>query len=217
MALILFSALAGVHCSDDDATGPDEIISSRSYQGHASDADINNFVREYPFTIGTRLDDCQTCHTGGTVLDDEAEEVHANACDYCHYVIHPPTGWTNLPASFSETLNPYGAAYDDTGIEVTDQLWRAGFPADLIPSSEIREGALKVGDDGYVTYGPQRYHALILYHPEFERPEAAEFFQQAARGKTVLYRVGDWTTDFEGNALDGAAALPQRFSAMRPR
>ena len=114
-ALILFSVLAGVHCSEDETTAPEEIVSSRSYQGHASDADINNFVREYPFTVGTRLDDCQTCHAGGTVMDDEAEEVHANACDYCHYVIHPPTGWTNLPASFSETLNPYGAAYDDAG------------------------------------------------------------------------------------------------------
>ena len=113
--LILFSVFAGVHCSEDEATAPEAIVSSRSYQGHASDADINNFVREYPFTVGTRLDDCQTCHTGGTVLDDEAGEVHANACDYCHYVIHPPTGWTDLPTGFSETLNPYGAAYDGAG------------------------------------------------------------------------------------------------------
>jgi hypothetical protein len=115
VVLILLSTLAAVHCSEDDATGPDEIVSSRSYQGHASDADINNFVREYPFAVGTRLDDCQTCHTGGTVMDDGAENVHANACDYCHYVIHAPAGWTGLPTGFDETLNPYGAAYDGAG------------------------------------------------------------------------------------------------------
>ncbi len=110
-------------------------------------------------------------------------------------------------------MNWAGPAYDDVGIGMTDQLWRAGFPADLIPSSEIREGALKVDDDGYVRYGPQRYAALILYHPEFERPETAAFFQQAARGKTVLYRVGDWTTDFDGDAFDGNSALPSRMTA----
>ena len=105
-------------------------------------------------------------------------------------------------------MNWAGPAYDDAGMAVTDQLWRTGFPADLIPSSEIGERALQVDDDGYVRYGPQRYAAVILYHPEFERPEAAAFFQQAAGGQTVLYRVGDWTTDFDGNAFDGTAALP---------
>jgi hypothetical protein len=30
-------------------------------------------------------------------------------------VIHPPAGWTGLPESFEETLNPYGVAYNDAG------------------------------------------------------------------------------------------------------
>lgn len=99
-------------CTDDD----DEVmISSRSYQGHANDADINAFVATYPHTVGTRLDDCQTCHKGGTVLDDELEGVTANPCDYCHFIIHPPADWTDLPQSFAETLNPYGTAFRDAG------------------------------------------------------------------------------------------------------
>jgi len=129
--VILFCILASVQCSEEEATGPGEIVSSMAYQGHATDADINNFVRNYPYTVGTRLDDCQTCHTGGTVMDDE---VRANACDYCHYVIHPPEGWTGLPTGFEETLNPYGAAYND-----------AGRDADAIPAID----ALDSDGDGY--------------------------------------------------------------------
>lgn len=102
-------------CSDKEDVGAPPLESSRSYQGHSNDADIDNFVREYQHTVGTRLDDCQTCHRGGTVLDDEQGEVHANPCDYCHYVIHPPDGWTGLPEGFDETLNPYGADYDEAG------------------------------------------------------------------------------------------------------
>jgi hypothetical protein len=114
LGAVALALLANVHCSEDTVVNVPLVVSSRSYQGHASDADINNFVRTYPFTVGTRLDDCQTCHTGGTVNDGE-DDINANACDYCHYIIHPPVGWTGLPTSFEETLNPYGAAYNDAG------------------------------------------------------------------------------------------------------
>ncbi|HOX27144.1 MAG TPA: hypothetical protein PLL30_15600 [Candidatus Krumholzibacteria bacterium] len=110
MVLVLSAGLWVVAgCSDED----DEKIelSSRSYQGHASDADVNNFVRVYQHAVGTRLDDCQTCHTGATVLDDDAEEFRANPCDFCHFIEHPQQDWTGLPTEYSETLNPYGAAY----------------------------------------------------------------------------------------------------------
>ena len=111
-------------------------------------------------------------------------------------------------------MNWAGPAYDDVGIGVTDGLWRAGFPADLIPTSEIGGKALRVGDDGCVQYGPQRYAAVVLYHPEFERPETAAFWQKAGRGKSALYRVGDWTTTFDGEAFNGNAALPLQMAAV---
>ncbi len=49
------------------------------------------------------------------MVNDGEDDVHANPCDYCHYIIHPPAGWTGLPTTFYETLNPYGAEYNDTG------------------------------------------------------------------------------------------------------
>ncbi len=127
-ALALLMGLL-INCSDDDPLAPDEIRSSRSYQGHASDTDINNFVKTYPHTVGTRLDDCQTCHTSGEVMSDKGP-VTANPCDFCHFVIHPPAGWTGLPTSFAQTLNPYGTAYDDAGRDGAAILAIAGLDSD---------------------------------------------------------------------------------------
>ncbi len=70
---------------------------------------------------------------------------------------------------------------------------------------------MRIGADGSVRYGPQRYAAVVLYHPEFEKPETAAFFQQAAGGPTALYRVGNWTMDFDGRPLDGNSKLPKRM------
>jgi hypothetical protein len=66
-------------------------------------------------------------------------------------------------------LNWAGPGVADTGLAVTDRLWAEGFYADLIPSSEIAAGALVVGEDGRVQYGAQRYDAVVLYQPQFER------------------------------------------------
>lgn len=102
-----------------------------------------------------------------------------------------------------------GPAYDDVGLQLTDRLWREGFYADLIPTSEIGGEALCVDKQGYVCYGPQRYAAVVLYHPEFDRPSTAAFFRGVKRDKTALYRVGEWTTDLDGQPFDGKAALPE--------
>ncbi len=102
----------------------------------------------------------------------------------------------------------------DAGVRLCDALWKQGYYTDLIPSSEIVSGALKLSQDGYVQYGPQKYAAVVFYQPQYERPLAGQFFRQAAAaGKTTLYRVGDWTLDFDGNAIDGKTALP---AAMKP-
>lgn len=104
----------------------------------------------------------------------------------------------------------------DVGLELTNRLWAEGYYADLIPSSEIASGALTLSD-GCIRYGPQRYAAAVLYQPQYERAAVAEFFRKAARepaaDKTALYRVGDWTMDFDGQAFDAASALP---ASMKP-
>ena len=112
-------------------------------------------------------------------------------------------------------INWSGPGFADTGLAISDGLWAEGFYADLIPSSEIASGNLKLADDGSIQYGPQRYAAAVLYHPQCERPGVAEFFCRAtAGGKTALFRVGDWTTDFDGRAFDANTVLTPQMKAV---
>jgi hypothetical protein len=109
-------------------------------------------------------------------------------------------------------LNWSRPGFADAGLAVANGLWAQGFYADLIPSSEITAGNLAIAADGSLQYGLQRYTAAVLYHPQYERPAVAEFFRKAAAGgKTTLFRVGNWTIDFEGGAFDAAVALPPQM------
>ena len=106
-------------------------------------------------------------------------------------------------------LNWAGPGFADVGLEVSNGLWAEGYYADLIPSSEIALGNLTLAEDGAIQYGPQRYAAAVLYHPQFEGPATATYFRKAANaGRTVLFRVGDWTLDFEGKPWDAPNSLP---------
>jgi hypothetical protein len=91
-----------------------EIVQSRAYAGHESDMDIQNFVRQYPKAIGTRLDDCQTCHRSGTAGTDTEREY--SPCGYCHLLQYPNSKYkTGIPGNYGETLNAYGLAYKKAG------------------------------------------------------------------------------------------------------
>ena len=107
------------------------------------------------------------------------------------------------------SINWTEPCFADVGLKLTDKLWEAGFYADLIPSSEIASGDLRIGEDGSIQYGEQRYKAVILYNPEYEPKETADFFSGAsANGQMKICWVGNWSKDFEGNPFDGTAALP---------
>jgi hypothetical protein len=110
------------------------------------------------------------------------------------------------------TMNWAGPHYDDIGMDLTESLWCQGIPADIIPSSEIWNGRLKMDGEGYICYGPQRYAAIVLYHPEFEKIQTAEFFSGSAKTKTRMFRIGDWKQDFNGRLFDGNSALPSTMS-----
>ena len=77
-------------------------VSSRSYTGHEDDMDANNLVGVYPSIVGTRLDDCQTCHSGRI----EDGKLAGSSCDHCHDLIVQGTGHTT-----TDTLNAFGLDY----------------------------------------------------------------------------------------------------------
>ena len=116
---------------------------------------------------------------------------------------------------YASATNWAGAGFDDVGMELVDSLWHAGYPTDLIPTYEIENGSLRVDPDGTIWYGKQAYDAVVLYHPEFEKSSTADFFSKAKNGKTTLFRIGDWTRDFEGNPVDVSNLLPKTMIAAR--
>ncbi|HRP55464.1 hypothetical protein [Agriterribacter sp.] len=98
--------------------------------------------------------------------------------------------------------------FADVGLNVANALWKAGYYADLIPSSEIVNGSLIINENGKVQYGLQQYEAVIFYHPQYDKQSVAAFFRKAGEaGKTALFRVGNWTVDFNAEPFDGNSAM----------
>ncbi len=103
-------------------------------------------------------------------------------------------------------LNWIGPHFGDLGVDVAEDLWVAGVPTDVIPSSEIESGALRIAG-GWVTYGPQRYRGLIFVNPEFEPDSTFSFLREVAAGRTRLWIRGAATRGPDGEARP-AAAIP---------
>jgi hypothetical protein len=74
---------------------------------HEGEQDAGKFLSAYPNTIGTKLDHCATCHTGGTGPKGEL-----GSCQWCHYSF----GYDGQAGgTIDGTMNEYGRAYRDAG------------------------------------------------------------------------------------------------------
>ncbi len=111
----------------------------------------------------------------------------------------------------ASAMNWAGKGFDDVGMSLVDSLWHAGYPADLIPSSEIENGSLRIDENGTIVYGPQKYAATVLYQPEFEKESTSLFFKNAAMGTTELFTIGCWTRYFNGNKAQEDHLLPKKI------
>ncbi len=102
-----------------DAAEQPAARASLAYRGHENELDSHNLMAVYPDAIGTRLDDCQTCHRGGTLTDRRGATAVLNPCSYCHLLPFPDSTLAGGgPTSFAETLNGYGQAYGRAGRDV---------------------------------------------------------------------------------------------------
>jgi hypothetical protein len=72
---------------------------------HQGDTDSQNFRNVYPQAVGTKLDSCATCHTGGSYVSGE-KTTTLGSCQWCHY-----TYGYDQHGKIEDTLNPYGLAY----------------------------------------------------------------------------------------------------------
>jgi hypothetical protein len=96
------------------AQGGAQGVASRSYVGHKRGADSQAIVLRYPQAAGTRLDDCQICHRGGSSGTDAEREY--SPCSYCHLLVYPNARYkTGVPNNYEDTLNPFGMAYKKAG------------------------------------------------------------------------------------------------------
>ncbi len=75
---------------------------------HGGDTDSDIFRALYPNTVGTKLDSCATCHTGGT-YGTPPKTTTLGSCQWCHYVTE--YGAAATEENLLRTLNSYGLAY----------------------------------------------------------------------------------------------------------
>lgn len=59
---------------------------------------------------------------------------------------------------------------------VANEVFKAGYVCDLVPSYEIDDGDLRFAD-GHLTYGTETYDALIYVRPEFSTPASLNFLE----------------------------------------
>ena len=76
---------------------------------HLGDTDSVNFRSVYPEEVGTKLDSCTLCHSGGSYVS-AGKTTTLGSCQWCHYK-------TNYGADdqYDATLNAYGLAYKSAG------------------------------------------------------------------------------------------------------
>ena len=116
VVFLLLLGITAIGCTGF-ASGEDvPVPSSTAYKGHENDVDMNIFIFANPVALGTRLDDCQVCHTAGEVVYDDDDVEMLNPCSYCHLIAYPdPDVVSGAPASYRDTLNQYGLDYLNAG------------------------------------------------------------------------------------------------------
>ena len=79
---------------------------------HYGDIDSANFRAAYPNEVGTKLDSCTLCHSGGSYVSG-GKTTTLGSCQWCHYVTN--YGTDSSEATLLKTLNSYGLAYNSGG------------------------------------------------------------------------------------------------------
>jgi len=87
------------------------LVCHAAYQ-HGGDTDSDIFRAVYPDVIGTKLDSCNVCHSGGSYVSG-GKTTTLGSCQWCHYVTN--YGKDLSDGTLQKTLNPYGLDYNYNG------------------------------------------------------------------------------------------------------
>lgn len=86
--------------------------------------------------------------------------------------------------------------------------WNAGYRCVLAPTELIESGVIKVDDNGGMTYGGQRFQAVVMIGPEYSKEPTLAALERYVRGGGKLLLDGAATRDFSGNDVTA------RFAAL---
>jgi hypothetical protein len=77
---------------------------------HEGERDADKFLDAYPAKAGTKLDNCNLCHSGGSYINSKGKAVELGSCQWCHQTY----GYDGA-GDIEDTINAYGAAYKNSG------------------------------------------------------------------------------------------------------
>jgi hypothetical protein len=162
---------------------------------HNGDIDSANFRTEYPSLVGTKLDSCVLCHTGGSYVSGGKTTTLGN-CQWCHY--KTGYGLDMEPATLDATLNPYGLAYKTAGRTEAALHTIAGADSDLDLFSNAAEiAAMTYPGDPLDKPSNIKAPSLVLTRDMLEQmPQHSQFMLMNAS------KSDDFYVTYSGVALE---------------
>ena len=191
---------------------------------HLGDIDSVNFRTAYPDKVGTKLDSCTLCHTGGKYTPPGGKESTLGSCQYCHAV----TGYGGdlSGPTLLKTLNPYGKDYLANGRGVSAIQAIANLDSDGDGYTNAAEiAAIRYpgdpNDDPTKVQAPFR----VFTRKQLERmPQHTQFLLMNASKSTDFYAqytgvtMGNLLTEVEllPSAKDIYVSAPDGFGQLHP-
>jgi hypothetical protein len=125
---------------------------------HEGEKDADKFLQAYPAKAGTKMDNCNLCHSGGSYVNGKGKTVEVGSCQWCHQTY----GYDGA-GQIEETVNPYGAAYKSAGRNADAVTGIDGLDSDgdgYLNSAEIANSSLPgdAGDHPGLTPAPYRIY-----------------------------------------------------------
>ena len=86
------------------------VTSAHGAYHHEGEKDADKFMEAYPAKSGTKLDNCNLCHSGGSYENSKGKTIEVGSCQWCHRTY----GYDGA-GEIEETINTYGTAYKNAG------------------------------------------------------------------------------------------------------
>jgi len=156
---------------------------------HMGEMDSGMFQAVYRKSLGTKLDSCNLCHTGGSYVDSKGKTVVLGSCQWCHYKY----GYDGS-GDIKETLNAYGVAYQDNGRNAAAirKIKKLDSDGDgFTNDAEIRAGSFPgdANDTPTKVYAP----SVVYSRQELEAmPQHTQFMLMNT------HKSGDFYTEYSG-------------------